>query len=111
MFCQKCGKQVADGSDFCPSCGAGLSGSGSSQVFGSEGKHAVPRCSNCGNIGEFKPGPLLRKSDILWILLLMFLAGSGFIYLIFILIIRSNPDKREKICTKCGSKNTDVYFY
>lgn len=111
MFCQKCGKQVSDGSDFCSSCGAGISVNSSSQVSGSGEMRTVPRCSRCGAIGEFKPGPLLRKSDIIWILLLMCLAGSGFIYLIFILIIRSNPDKREKICTKCGSQNTDVYFY
>lgn len=73
--------------------------------------HNVPRCTCCGYTGEMKPGPLLRGSDILWIILLMFLAGAGFIYLIFILIIRANPKNREKICPNCHSKNMYTYLY
>lgn len=58
-----------------------------------------------------KPGPLLRGSDILWIALLMIFAGAGFLYLIYILIVRGNPRKREQICRNCKSRNMFTYYY
>lgn len=73
--------------------------------------HDVPKCTCCGTVGELKPGPLLRGSDILWIALLMVMAGAGFIYLIYILIVRSNPNNREKVCARCNSKNMFTYIY
>lgn len=74
-------------------------------------KRDVPKCTCCGNIGEMKPGPLLTSHDILWFLLLLCLAGAGFIFLIYKLITRADPAKREKICPKCGSKNMFTYVY
>lgn len=74
--------------------------------------HAVPKCTCCGAVGQTKPGPLLRSSDWLW-LILLFIFGmvGGFVYLIFILMIRGNPKKREQICTNCGAKNMFTYLY
>ena len=92
MFCNKCGQQNPDGSAVCSACGNALSQNVASQT------HTVPKCTHCGHIGEMKPGPLLRTSDLIWFALLLFLAGAGFIYLIFVLIMRANPEKREKIC-------------
>lgn len=73
--------------------------------------HSVPKCTCCGTVGEIKPGPLLRGSDILWICLLMVACGAGFLYLLFILIIRANPKKREQICKHCGSKGMFTFYY
>ena len=37
--------------------------------------HDVAKCTCCGTVGQMKPGPLLRGSDILWICLLMIAAA------------------------------------
>lgn len=123
MFCNNCGKEIDDKSMFCIHCGTSV-GQMSNQTqqpqdfaektipkYTPPTTHTVPKCTCCGNIGELKPGPLLRKSDILWICLLFCLAGAGLIYLIFILIVRSDPNKREKICPKCNSVNMFTYLY
>lgn len=73
--------------------------------------HSVAKCTCCGAVGQMKPGPLLRSNDILWITMLMFLAGSGLIYLLYILIVRGNPKNREQICKNCKSKNMFTYLY
>lgn len=107
MFCSKCGKELSDEAVFCPGCGNSLN----AQSVPASQSHDVPKCTRCGHVGKMKPGPLFRKSDILWIALLMFLAGSGFIYLLYILIVRGNPKNREKICPKCKSTNMFTYVY
>lgn len=73
--------------------------------------HSVAKCTCCGTVGQMKPGPLLRGSDILWICLLMVVAGAGFLYLIYTLIVRSNPKKREQVCQRCKAKNMYTYMY
>lgn len=73
--------------------------------------HSVAKCTCCGAVGQFKPGPLLRKNDIIWILMLMLAAGAGFLYLAYVVITRADPNKREKICQNCKSKNMYTYLY
>ena len=108
-FCKNCGNQIKDDAVFCDKCGTNTAdGTSGAQAMTT---HTVPKCTCCGHIGEMKPGPLLRGSDILWICLLMLLAGAGFVYLIFILIVRANPAKREKICPNCKSQNMITYVY
>lgn len=108
MFCNKCGQQNPDGSAVCSSCGNALA---VQQQNVAPQTHNVPKCTCCGHVGEMKPGPLFRTSDIIWIALLLCLAGAGFFYLIFILIMRGNPEKREKICPNCKAQNMFTYVY
>ena len=109
MFCSKCGNQVADDAAVCSRCGNQLKEI--TTVGNAPQNHNVPKCTNCGHIGETQPGPLFRKNDLIWIVLLMFLAGGGFIYLAYILITRSDPKKREQICPHCKSVNRATYWY
>ena len=105
-FCRNCGNQMNDSDLTCSKCGTRAV-----EVNTTNTAHTVPKCTCCGYVGEMKPGPLLRGSDILWFCLLLFLACAGFIYLIYVLIIRANPEKREKICPHCKAKNMVTYVY
>lgn len=121
MFCINCGTQINDGMAFCHKCGKQIQPT----EFEHKNKHDFeqkqqtpiptthiqPRCTCCGTVNRFKYGPLLRTSDIVWIMLLLFLAGAGFIYLIYILIMRFDPKKREQVCMNCGSINMLTYYY
>ena len=109
-FCPNCGNEITENNSFCPNCGQQLS-SASGLTSNPVSTHAVPKCTCCGHVGEMTPGPLLRKNDILWIVMLFFLAGAGFIYLAYILITRSKPNNREKICPNCKSQNMFTYVY
>lgn len=111
MFCNKCGCQLADDSKWCSSCGAAVGGNVTQENTGAPQTHNIPKCTCCGHVGEMQPGPLLRKSDILWILLLFVTFFGGFVYLAYILMLRADPKKREKICPKCKSQNMYTYVY
>ncbi|MBR3459283.1 MAG: zinc ribbon domain-containing protein [Clostridia bacterium] len=110
MYCTKCGARLEESAMVCPNCGASQSSSPSQDSI-QQTVHSVPRCTCCGAINEFKPGPLFRTSDIIWLLLLLFFFGAGIVFAIFILITRGNPGKREKICKKCGSVDMFSYVY
>lgn len=77
----------------------------------SQHKHSTPKCTNCGAINEWKIGPVIRPIDWIITLSLLLLFGSGLIYLLVIIIIRQNPDNREKICPNCGAKNMWTFVY
>ena len=111
MFCKNCGKQILDDAKWCSSCGTSVDGSAPQTTQNQPTRHSVPKCTNCGHVGEMKPGPLFRKNDLIWIIMLMFAFGGGFIYAAYIFITRSNPDKREKICPNCGSVNRYTMLY
>lgn len=117
MYCQKCGTELPDGSAFCASCGAQQGvpqGTPVIPVAAAQAymqTHDIPKCTCCGYVGEFKYGPLLTGKDILWFLLLLCLAGAGFIFLLYKLITRGNKKNREKICPKCRAKNMYTYLY
>ncbi len=106
MFCPKCGAQIADNSSVCPQCGTQMSIARAATSI-----HKEPKCTACGAINTIKAGPILRPMDIVITILLMFLFGTGLIYLIVVLIIRSNERNREKICTQCKAKNLFTYDY
>lgn len=109
-YCIKCGTQIEDNVSVCPSCGTNQVAS-PTQTYAQPTTHSVAKCTSCGAVGQLKPGPLFRTSDIIWILLLLILAGAGLIYFLYILIVRGNPNKREKICKNCGSVNMFTYVY
>lgn len=112
MFCSKCGKEIPSGAAFCPDCGNSVQPQATTQAQApAQTTHQVPKCTCCGHVGETVPGPLFRKEDIIWIVLLLILAGAGFIYLLYILIVRGNPKNREQICPNCKSVNMYTYVY
>ncbi len=78
----------------------------------SKEKHDVPMCTHCGHIGPWKVSPVIRPVDwVIGVLLLLFGCVPGLVYLAVVAIIRSNEDRRSKICTNCGSKNLFTFFY
>ncbi len=118
-FCQNCGSQIAENSSFCPNCGGSLNSPTmqrepyyNSSMQSAQQTHTVPKCQSCGHIGEWKLGPVLRPMDIvIGIVLLIFGFIPGIVYLGVVAAIRSNKDRREKICTKCGAKNLFSFLY
>ena len=103
--CSKCGKELLEEVVVCPECGC------STAQQNAVTTHDIPKCTCCGHIGEMKPGPLLRNSDIIWIILLFVTMFGGFVYLAYVLITRLDPNKREKICSNCKSVNMYTYVY
>ena len=117
MFCSKCGHQLTEGTKICPNCNHEVNEGAQSEKPSTNNRsnalqtHTVPKCTRCGHVGAMKPGPLFRKNDIIWMLLLFITAFGGFVYLAYILITRGNPKRREKICPHCGAKNMYTYLY
>lgn len=122
MFCSNCGKKLEDGAGFCSSCGAKVIGAQNNQsnlndqnstvTINGPSYHTIPKCSYCGNIEEWKVGPLFRPLDyVIGIALLLFGFVPGLIYMGVVGLIRSNKDNREKICKKCGAKNMFTNMY
>jgi hypothetical protein len=72
---------------------------------------SVPRCLSCGAIAPWKVDGILRPMD--WAIGLLFLIvwGGGLVYLIVVALIRSNPNNRAKICTRCGARNMFTFQY
>lgn len=122
MFCSNCGNKIPDGTNVCPTCTQNNSQQfnvqpamqpfqqNNTQQMGLQ-THPTPKCTCCGYTGEFKPGPMLTTNDWIWFLMLLFLAGVGFIFLAYRVITRMDPKKREKICPNCKSQNMFTYVY
>lgn len=68
-------------------------------------------CLNCGTVTEWKVESLLLARHWIIFLLLILLKGIGFIYLIIVLLLRSNKDKRAKVCSYCTAKNMWSFIY
>lgn len=84
----------------------------SSASYSGEGRrHHVPKCTCCGYVGEWKVASLVRPIDIVIFLLFFLFWGAGFIYLIVVILIRLNPDRRAKICPQCKAKNLWTFYY
>lgn len=120
MICAKCRIQVPEDSRFCPSCGSSCgpasaqTATPSSQTPPGQGTtfHRIPKCTYCGNMAEWKVGPVLRWWDwLIGVLLLFpfFLPGVG--YIVTIAVIRGSKERREKICTRCRAKNLFTFQY
>ena len=114
MFCSHCGKKLEDGAEFCSSCGAKVNDKqeqdyqidqNSKTTSNGPTHHKIPKCNYCGNIEEWKVGPLFRPIDyVIGIALLLFGFIPGLIYMGIVGIIRYNKDNREKICKKMRCK-------
>lgn len=119
MFCSNCGKKFEDGVVFCSSCGTKVNGTqdyqinqNSTMIANGPSHHTIPKCNYCGNIEEWKVGPLFRPLDyVVGIALLLFGFIPGLTYMGVVGLIRSNKDNREKICKKCGAKNMFTNMY
>lgn len=113
MFCSKCGSEVANGNSFCNACGASINAQPVAQPMQSAmQRHAEPQCTCCGYIGPWKLGHILRPMDYVIGLILLFLGVvPGIIYVGTVALIRSNKDRREKICPKCKAKNLWTFIY
>ncbi len=108
MFCKQCGKEMNEGTKFCPHCGGGQE----AEVKNSPEIRKIPKCTCCGYVGEWKVGPVFRPVDFIIGILFLFLGVvPGLIYLGVVGIIRSNKDNREKICPKCKAKNLWTFTY
>ena len=74
--------------------------------------HDVPRCTACGNVGPWKVESLLRPVDwVIGIVLMVLGFIPGVVYLGVTIAIRSNKDRRAKICPKCKAKNMFTFQY
>ena len=60
LYCQKCGKQIADGSEYCPECGA----STAQPTMGASGRPMQPSFSSVSSASQPK-----KKKTGLWITL------------------------------------------
>lgn len=102
MFCKNCGKEIDNNAAVCIHCGVATAEKTNGinyQVI----NPSIKKCPNCGYEGKMKPGPLLRPID--WIITIAtFIIGFGLIYLIVILILRYDEQKREQFCPNCGVK-------
>lgn len=77
----------------------------------SEYPHSVPKCQVCGRVGPWQAEPVLLTHHIVIFLLLTLVFGVGLIYLVIVLIVRSDEAARDKICPNCGSKNMHTFVY
>ena len=73
--------------------------------------HPIPKCLHCGAITLWQVEPLLLPRHFIIGLVLLCAAGSGLIYFLVIVLIRSNPNNRHKICPQCHSHNLWTFIY
>ncbi len=112
-YCTKCGAQIHDEAVVCIHCGNSMSKPPQAPKVASKYSYGkVPKCTHCGHVGQWKSGPTLRPVD--WIVgaifgLVFFIPGV--VYLVTVAIIRSDPNRKEKICTKCGAQNLFTFDY
>lgn len=74
-------------------------------------RHDVPKCLHCGAINPWKVEPMLIARHWLVTLGLLLFFGAGLVYLLIVIIIRSNPNTRAKICPSCGARNMWTFQY
>lgn len=123
MYCNSCGNQIANNSTFCNICGQPQNGTGTRPtiqanitppqiIYGNAPvQHNEPRCGSCGYIGQWKVEPILLVHHWVIFILLLFLYGAGIFYLITVLIIRGNKNRRAKICPYCKGRNMWTFIY
>ncbi len=134
MFCSNCGHQNADGAKFCAGCGGQLTTNALAPQYNApqyanpqpgyaqqgyaqpnyapqEVYHRLPKCTHCGHVGEWDVGPVIRPIDWIIGICLLFFFGGGLIYLLIVAAVRSNKDRREKVCRNCKAKNLFTFNY
>lgn len=111
MYCSKCGTENENGVKFCTKCGAGTDPTVVQVVQAQPMKHEVPKCTCCGYEGQWKLAPVIRPIDWIITLGLLIFFGAGLVYLLITVVIRSNKDRRSKICPNCKAKNLWTFLY
>jgi ribosomal protein S27AE len=66
----------------------------------------LPKCTRCGNIGEFEKPPLIYKRDIIISVALLFVFGIGLFWFLFSVLSAKEPE-----CPNCGGRGTYTYVY
>ena len=69
------------------------------------GLNTTPKCLRCGTVTPWKVEAILLPRHFVISFLLLFLFGGGIVYFIVVLLVRSNPNSRAKICPRCGARN------
>lgn len=109
MYCKNCGTELENGQTFCKNCGAPMEDN--KATASTPMKHEVPKCTCCGYVGQWKLESILRPIDwVLGICLLPF-AGAGIFYFITVIAVRSNKNRRAKICPQCKARNLWTFLY
>ncbi len=109
-YCSKCGNELVDAAVICPKCGCAAPAAPDTMT--NNQKNKTPKCTCCGNIEQWKLGPILRPVD--WVIgfVLLFLGiFPGIIYLAIVALVRSSEKNREKICRQCGARNLFTFIY
>ena len=74
-------------------------------------QHLIPKCLSCETVTHWVPEPMLLPRHWITFAILLLAFGSGIVYLIVVLIIRNNPDNRDKLCPYCGARNVWTFIY
>ena len=112
-YCTACGAMLNEGSMICPACGKSQDCPPPLQVNTPHGQtHPVPKCTCCGYIGNWKVEPLFRPMDwVIGIIGGIITCGFGLTYFLVVGLIRSNKDRRDKICPNCNARNLWTFIY
>lgn len=112
-YCSACGTMLNEGSMVCPSCGKSQDCPLPPQVNTPRGQtHSVPKCTCCGYVGNWKLEPVFRPMDwAIGIIGGIITFGFGFVYLLVVGLIRSNKNRRDKICPNCKARNLWTFIY
>lgn len=77
-----------------------------------EKRNNIPKCTCCGYIGNWELDKVFRPMDwVIGIILLLLGIVPGLIYLGVVGLIRSNKDRRAKICPQCKARNLWTFLY
>ena len=104
MICKNCGATNVRGSEKCNYCGNILDDRKGVQ-------RTVPKCTSCGNVGEFKKKPTLCATDIAVSCILTPVFGIGLIYFAVAWNLAKKKGYCAHICPKCGAKDTERFIY
>ena len=115
MYCTKCGEEIPEGMSSCPKCDRKKE---THTPWNSEPQidvgtiHQIPKCTCCGYVGRWKVESVLRPMDwAIGIIGGIVTLGFGLVYLLVVALIRSNKDRRDKICPRCKARNLWTFTY
>lgn len=127
--CPSCGLPLREHANFCQSCGAAANGSvnaPSQQAVATPSvapapynqplahytpQNTLPKCLSCGAVTPWEVEPLVRPIDWIITAVLFFFFGSGLVYLLIVIAVRSNANNRAKICPHCRAQNLWTFQY
>jgi hypothetical protein len=74
-------------------------------------QHMIPKCLRCGTVTPWRAEPIMLAHHWVIFLILLLVFGAGLIYLLVVLLIRSNEANRAKICPYCAARNLWTFIY